>query len=244
MATSADSLHMVVSYWGLHLVEVYDLDPTSASATYVRTVGSQGSGNAQFQYPERLAFTPSNSFLVADINNNRVQELQLDGTWVRSLTVSSSWSLALFDDILAVGTLGTIELFSYSTGSAIRTIGSLGSEPGQISDYATGLSFTLDGQHIIIADHDGRVSMLKVSDGSFVKLIADGVGFDVLVAPNGELYIADYDDKRVLVYDPTFTTLTRSWSTTDSYPTDLALAGGGSKLIVQFHYAAASRVYE
>ena len=240
---------MVVSYERLHLVEVYDLDPTTASATYVRTIGSQGSGNAQFQYPDRLVFTPSNSFLVADAENDRVQELQLDGTWVRSLpvSVSSPRSLALFGDILAVGTGGKIELLSYSTGSAIRTIGSLGSEPGQISDYATGLSFTLDGQHIIIADHVARVSMFKVSDGSFVKLIADGVVAccwnDVLVAPNGELYIADYGNKRVLVYDPTFTTLTRSWSTTDSYPTDLALAGGGSKLIVQFLYAAASRVY-
>ncbi len=75
--TSADSLHMVVSYWSLGLVEVYDLDPqaTSASATYVRTIGSQGSGNAQLYTPERLVFTPSNSFLVADAGNNRVQEL-------------------------------------------------------------------------------------------------------------------------------------------------------------------------
>jgi DNA-binding beta-propeller fold protein YncE len=80
-----------------------------------------------------------------------------------------------------------------------------------------------------------------------VKLIADGVltwdWKDVLVAPNGELYIADYRNNRVLVYDPTFTTMTRSWSTTDTYPIDLALAGGGSKLIVQFDSAAASRVY-
>jgi DNA-binding beta-propeller fold protein YncE len=147
-----------------------------------------------------------------------------------------------------VGTDGTIELFSYSTGSAIRTIGSGGGAPGQIYNYASGLSFTLDGQHIIMADYDSnRVSMFKVSDGSCVKLIADGVvGWawnDVLVAPNGELYIADVSNNRVLVYDPTFTTLTRSWSTTDSYPVDMALAGGGSKLIVQFNYAAASRVY-
>ena len=78
---------MVVSYWSLGLVEVYDLDPqaTSASATYVRTIGSQGSGNAQLYTPERLVFTPSNSFLVADAGNNRVQELQLDGTWVREV---------------------------------------------------------------------------------------------------------------------------------------------------------------
>jgi hypothetical protein len=168
MATSADSLHMVVSYYDLHLVEVYALDPISASATYVRTIGSQGSGNAQLYTPERLVFTPSNSFLVADYYNNRVQELQLDGTWVRSLTVSGSspFSLALFGDILAVGTWGTIELLSYSTGSAIRTI--QGSAPGQIGYDAAGLSFTLDGQHIIMAEDNGRVSMFKVSDGSFV----------------------------------------------------------------------------
>jgi hypothetical protein len=238
---------MVVSYYDLCLVEVYDLDPTSASATYVRTIGSPGSGNAQFDEPYRLMFTPSNSFLVADWRNNRVQELQLDGTWVRSLTVSSPVSLALFGDILAVGTYDTIELLSYSTGSVIRTIGSQGSAPGQIYYYAVSLSFTLDGQHIIMADQADRVSMFKVSDGSFVKLIADGVvGWywnDVLVAPNGELYITDYSSNRVLVYDPTFTTMTRSWSTTDSGPIVLALAGGGSKLIVQFDYAAASTVY-
>jgi hypothetical protein len=80
-------------------------------------------GEGQLSFPFRVVFTPANTILVVDFGNNRVQELDLEGGFVRSFAVNWPSSVALKDDMLAVGTGldSVVLLFSYSTGDLIAT---------------------------------------------------------------------------------------------------------------------------
>ncbi len=48
------------------------------------TLGSKGTENGQFQYPDSVAFAASGNVYVADFGNHRIHKFQEDGTWVTS----------------------------------------------------------------------------------------------------------------------------------------------------------------
>jgi WD40 repeat protein len=237
--------YMAVSYCAEDNLRVYRLEADS-TATLLHTVGKYGAGPKQFKYPAKMCLTPAGNLLVCEYGNNRVQELtgfgEAEPQHVRFIAVADVWSIALHSDMLAVGTdHGTIELLSYTYGALIRVIGSKGTGPGQIGYRSEGLRFTPDGQFIIVAELDNeRLSMFRVSDGGFVKLIGFGVvadGFkDVQFSPNGELLVADHGNHRVCVFSADGDTLLRTWGTRGfadgqfESPTALALAD--SKLFV------------
>ncbi|GED70702.1 hypothetical protein BRE01_44040 [Brevibacillus reuszeri] len=48
------------------------------------TLGSKGTENGQYQYPDSVAFTASGNVYVADFVNHSIHKFQADGTWVTS----------------------------------------------------------------------------------------------------------------------------------------------------------------
>lgn len=64
-----------------HRIEVFD----AATARHVRSIGNRGSGHGQFGSPLGLARTPHGTVLVVDMLNDRVQELDADGSWRRNI---------------------------------------------------------------------------------------------------------------------------------------------------------------
>jgi hypothetical protein len=135
----------------------------------------------QFTLPLKMCLASNRNLLVSENRNNRVQELTVLGEaeprHVRFIPLLYPWSIAAHMDKLAVGTTaGAIKLMSYTSGALICSIGSSGCGPGQIGGYCVGLRFTPDGQCIAAVEcSNARLSMFRVSDGSFVKHIGVGV---------------------------------------------------------------------
>ena len=65
---------------GENKLEVYN-----ASGTKLKTVGSKGTGNGQFESPTGIAIGPGNTVWVTDKGNNRVEQFNEEGTWLKTV---------------------------------------------------------------------------------------------------------------------------------------------------------------
>ncbi len=257
LVVTPDARFLAVSHYNEHKLRVYRVE-ADGTATLLHTVGTKGSGPNQFNNPFKMCLTPAGNLLICEYSNNRVQELtgpgEAEPQHVRFIPVGGAFTIALYGDTLAVGTTrGTIQLLGYTSGALIRSIGSSGSGRGQISGDCDGLRFTPDGQFIVVAERkNNRLSMFAVSDCGFVKHIGAGVvaNFekDVQFAPNGEMFVADYENHRVCVFSADGDTLLRTWGTNGTAdgqfqaPTALALVN--SKLFVLDQGSARVQVFE
>ena len=58
--------------------------------TFIRTWGSAGSVNGQFNTPFGIAIDSSGNAYVSDIENNRIQKFKKDGTYIRTSGIEGS----------------------------------------------------------------------------------------------------------------------------------------------------------
>lgn len=132
---------------------------------------------------------------------------------------------------IAVGTQFKVFLFDITSGEAIRSFGEEGLAEGKLK-RCSGLRFTPDGNHILIAEWlNDRLSLFTFA-GVFVRCIGSGTlksPYDVDFAPNGNLLVADRDNHRICVFAPDGFTLLRCFGGDGAtagqfrYPTALAL---------------------
>jgi DNA-binding beta-propeller fold protein YncE len=88
MCLSPDETTLAVACGISHCIEVIRVDGSEAP----RTIGGvEGSGDGQFDYPADVHYTPDGQQLVvADCNNNRVQVLGLDGSFMCKMPLGAS----------------------------------------------------------------------------------------------------------------------------------------------------------
>jgi RHS repeat-associated protein len=55
-----------------------------SEGNFIRSAGSKGTGNGQFQNPSGVAVAPSGNVLVADGGNSRIEEFSSEGSWLRT----------------------------------------------------------------------------------------------------------------------------------------------------------------
>jgi tripartite motif-containing protein 2/3/tripartite motif-containing protein 71 len=92
---------IIIVEYGAHRVSVY-----SQAGEKLRSFGSYGSGEGQFECPRGVAVDNNDNILVADADNHRIQKFSADGQF-----------------ITAVGSCGINPLqFRYPTGIAIHPI--------------------------------------------------------------------------------------------------------------------------
>jgi DNA-binding beta-propeller fold protein YncE len=60
----------------------YSVVKFSSDGVYLATIGSTGSGNGQFNYPQNLAIDSTGDIFVADTGNNRVQKFDSQGNYL------------------------------------------------------------------------------------------------------------------------------------------------------------------
>jgi len=127
--------------------------------------------------------------------------------------------IAMHGDVVAVGKYvggspDRIMLFSYTSGALLRKFGGWGNGEGQFK-YVTGIQFTADGKHLIIADFSKECVSLTTVEGVFVRYIGAGVlgggSKDVTFNSAGEVVVADFSNHRVCVFSPNDGTLLRTW---------------------------------
>ena len=134
---------------------------------YVRSFGTQGSGNGQFQNPLYIVFDDANNLYVTDCYNHRVQVLTTEGQFLRTFSQKANgqqlthpWAIAIdSSNTVYVSERGPhcVSVFT-SQGDYITTFGGEGSEEGQFKGIY-GLSIN-NSDSIIASDCDnGRLQI-------------------------------------------------------------------------------------
>ena len=222
LAISPDSAHMAVAH-GNHTMSVYSLP----GGEHIRTFGSAGAGQGRFVSPAKICFSVTGNILVAEQLNKRVQEVTLAGGHMRFigagviddfilgiaanavLIVVGKWSCASNNRIM---------MFDAVTGVFVRAFGDYGDAPGQLMKFCSGIRFTPDSHHIVVAEGKGqraggRLSMFTLA-GEFVRCVGNGEltnATDAEFADDGDVIVSDSSSHRICVYFPDGNTLLRQW---------------------------------
>jgi sugar lactone lactonase YvrE len=128
---------------GNHRVQKFN-----SSMVFVLSVGSLGSGNSQFNTPQRLAIDASENFYVSDRNNHVVKVFNSSGTYLRRVGTGSSGSATgQFNSPLGVALDSALNLYVTDNNTRIQKFDSSGTFVASyaISENAWGLAVDTSG---------------------------------------------------------------------------------------------------
>jgi RHS repeat-associated protein len=182
-------------------------------------VGTAGSGNGQFSKPEGIVINQSaGDIYVADKGNNRIQELTLEGVFVRKFGESGSLPGQMSAPRgLAIDAYGNvwvsdsannrIERFS-ATGEYIGMFGESGERLGQFKG-PDGIAFS-SGNAYIVDTGNNRVQEFNMAGqvlNQFGTKGSEGTQFSsptgIVTDPvSGDLYVTDTGNGRIQVLNP------------------------------------------
>ncbi|KYG62742.1 hypothetical protein AZI87_15785 [Bdellovibrio bacteriovorus] len=165
---------------------------------FLMKVGSNGTGDGQFQYPGAIAVTNDGSFFVAD-NGNRIQKFDAAGNWQRT------YPIGMKATALALDSAG--QLYFTSTGSKIRrlnpdtgvvteafdTAGTPDSgffSPAGISIDSSNNFYIASDYHVLKFSPTGTFLFSSGGWGSTSGKFSQVLG-DAAVSPNGDIIAAD-----------------------------------------------------
>jgi len=220
LAISSDGSLMVVSNADTDQLSVYRTDDGSL----VRCFGGPGAAAGEFDTPRGLCMTTHDTILAADMGNERIQEITLEGAHVRSIAVDGvPREVAVHGDVVAVGTYdSTIRLYSCTTGALIKAI------PSTEEDRLwAGMCFTSDGKHLMLSQYDDRITVLSVDDGSVTHINPEGLWMAVAFACTGDVVGLGRD--QLAVFSATDGTVLQEWETADGDPAEFT---GGNALAI------------
>jgi sugar lactone lactonase YvrE len=201
----------------------------SSSGTWLHTYGKKGAGEVQFESPEGIAVNThsgSSSFgdvYVADMGNNRIEELNPEGKYVRSfgkygkergeLNGPRGVAIDSYGDVW-VGDYGNNRVDEFSEAGAY--LGSFGSEGTGNDQFKgpDGIAFSGGNAYVVDVGND-RVQEFN-SSGLFVaKFGSKGTGegqfetpYGIATEPiSGDLYVGDAGNNRIEEFNPAGTFL-------------------------------------
>jgi len=161
-----------------HRLQVLVFNPKAQSLWHVRTVGCQGRGECQFQFPRGLANTEDGHLLVADSGNQRVQVLNaLDGfRFIRELGEQGGGPGSLNTPLdVAVNRKGEILVSDMNhrilvfdqAGAYLWAIGGKGAKAALFNHPSC---IVVDDEDMLFVCDKGnrRVQVFNASEGSFV----------------------------------------------------------------------------
>lgn len=215
LAISKSTRELFVLDQGNRRVQVFSV----TNLTFLREWGTLGSGPGQFQQPsgicvyETTVQSPAR-VLVTDSSNSRIQEFQLDGTFIRFIRVSrkrhldSPWGITV-DSKTRVAYVSerfsfNISVFSLDDGRRVRYFKCPGGGDPKLS-HTQGLHFDEERGLLIVTDYGKhRVKVLR-PDGSMVRIIGRWVSplgiehqlthpENVCVDATGAILISDYSE--------------------------------------------------
>lgn len=169
---------IVVSDLLNHRLQVLEFNSRTGELKHMRSCGSSGEGEAQFQFPKGLALTDSGHLLVCDSGNHRVQVLDVhdgfkfvrefgqkgngDGQFTSPLDITVNCE----GEILVSDSENRIQVFDVA-GNFLRSFGKKGRKDGMFN-YPTSIA-TNDENALFVCDQGNhRVQVLSASDGSFL----------------------------------------------------------------------------
>ena len=177
-----------------------------ADGSLVRSLGSEGSGKGQFSWQYGgLCMTPRGTLLVAECNNNRVQEVTVDdGSWVRFVGVGVLVNpdyVTCSESVIAVSETEKhrVVLLSWADGSLLARFGSNGSGDGQLR-FPRGLRLLADGSGgVVVADGSNDRLCFFTASGAFVRSLPTGkCPLDVVEVDGGASFVVTNADSHAL----------------------------------------------
>ena len=198
-ATAATSISAVVTTIG------------GAAALPLSEFGSLGTGNGQLKAPWGVARDSKGNVWVADTANNRIEEFDSAGNFVRVAGTSGSGALSAPEGIAVdssanvwvVDTGKTRVVEFNSTGTYVRAVGSSGTGNGQ---FKAPSGITIDeANHVWVVDSGNSRLQEFSSVGAFMKAFGTaGTGNGQLKTPGeasidskGNIWVADTGNSRV-----------------------------------------------
>ena len=156
---------VVVTEFGIHCVSVF-----SPSGEKLRSFGTHGSGQGQFDLPCRIAVDGEGNILVADYRNHRIQKFTAEGQF-----------------LAAVGTYGNGHLkFSYPTDIAFNTSNNKVYVAGNVN------------HHVQVLNSDLTFSSTFGKQGSGKEQFNSPWG--IACDSTGKVYVADTNNHRIQVF--------------------------------------------
>lgn len=181
--------------------------------TFLRAIGSAGSGNGQFEWPTGIAVDSKNNIWVTDLLHNRLEKLNEKGQYLSQFG-SGGTGNGQFDHpmTLAIDSKGDlwatdtesnrIEEFS-ETGTFIRAVGSKGIANGQFN-WPAGIAIDSENDVWVADTNNNRIEEFSET-GAFMRSFGSkgsGAGqmvepYGVAISPEGNIWVADTTNKRL-----------------------------------------------
>ena len=219
---------------GRHQVHVFD-----KQKKHIRSFGQQGSGNGQLNSLVGIAVDHDNRLYIGNWNNNRIEVVENDGTFVRQIGaghLSQPWGVTVHNKHVYVTEYGNnrISVFTLD-GQLIRTIGSQGSGPGQFS-RPTAVAFAPDEDgDMYVVDYSNSHVQVFSANGVYQRQFGEGHlknPLDIILTADRHVIVADQCNSRVVIFN-TMGQLIHSFEV-GSYPRGLATDHNG-ELLVTLH---------
>ena len=192
-----------------HCVSIF-----SPSGEKLRSFGTHGSGQGQFEYPRGIAVDGDGNILVVDSNNNRIQKFTADGQFLTAvgngpLQFKYPYGIALNASNNKVYVLDAcnncVQVLSSNLAFS-STFGRGGSAKGQFH-YPVAISCDRTG-NVYVADSNNHCVQVFTAEGRFLRTFGkygEGRGelnipYGVAVDRNGVVYVSDRNNRRISVF--------------------------------------------
>ena len=203
---------VIVAEWDGDCVSVF-----SPSGEKLRTFGSSGSGQGQFQYPRGVAVDGEWNILVADGHNHRIQKFTPEGQFLAAVGARGKGPLQFnCPDCIVLNTANKKVYVTDSHNHCVQVLnfdltfsssfGKHGSGKGQFK-YPCGIACDSTGK-VYVADYNNDRIQVFTAEDKFLKMFGrhgDGKGElgmpeGVAIDSNDMVYVSEYGNHRVSVF--------------------------------------------
>jgi tripartite motif-containing protein 71 len=170
---------------------------------FVTMWGSAGSADGQFSFAHHLAATSDGRIYVGDLLNDRVQEFNSTGTFLRKWTVRGADGIAIAPNG-TIYVVGSDTVWKYTdTGTLLGHWGSPGSGPGQFN-APVDVAVDADSNVYVAEAGNHRVQKFDAAGGFIRQWGSQGNGdsqfqfpLGIAIGPDGYVYVADVQTSRI-----------------------------------------------
>ena len=203
---------VVVTEWGENRVSVF-----SPSGEKLRSFGTKGSGQGQFNWPCGVTVDREGNILIADTYNNRIQKFTAEGRFLTAVGKSGNGTLqfrsptdiafnTINNKVYVVNNRNHLIQVLNSDLTFSSTFGKQGNGKGQFTQPC-GISCDSTGK-VYVADTGNHRIQVFTAEGKFIRMFGRrGQGRGELARPHyvavdssGMVYVSEEDNHRVSVF--------------------------------------------